>query len=252
MNAFLLNFFLFIFSSVFSNDFILMTTLYNEKNDIRKNEFLYTLEKNINSGNFEKIIIFFEKLENECFISELVNRIGSQLVEIVPINSRPSFSFLFGYANQNYIGKKVVISNADIYFDNSLKKIDNKYLYNSLVSLNRYDLVNLIESKARMMKCGIEKKRRFYSFSADSWIFLSPIHVKISDVFLMGTMFCEKFINNFIQHKITIKNPSLDVKSFHVHNSEIRNYKFEDKYPQYRQVHVKVTRLNEVPEIIYQ
>jgi hypothetical protein len=230
----------------FNNEFTLLTTLYNEKNLERISEYEYALTKNLMLSCIKKIIIFYENFNEYSFINKLLEEHTDKL-EIIPIDSRPSFSSFFDFANKNLKTKKVIIANADIYFDRSLKLLNYKYLANSLISLNRYED---LPDQIKMLDIGLKIGNDFYSFSADTWIFCSPIKVKISEQFLLGTSHCEKFLNDVLKYKLTLKNPALDIKSYHVHNSKIRNYEIKDNYSNYPFIFLKATKVIDKPKMI--
>lgn len=229
-----------------ADEFILMTTLYNEKNKDRISEYEYVLNKNLNTPSIKKIIIFFEGYNEYSFINKILEK-NSEFLEIIPISSRPSFSSLFNYANENFRMEKIIIANADIYFDETLELLTNAYLADSFISLNRYDK---LPDRTVMFENGLKIKGDLYSLSADAWIFSSPIEAKISEEFLLGTSACEKFLNEILKYNIKLKNPAFDIKAYHVHNSNIRNYKSEDQYPNYPFVFVKATKLIDKPKIL--
>lgn len=220
-----------------------MTTLYEESNDERRNEYLYTLTKNLSGGLFEKIIVFFES-SNEGVIEKFLKK-NQNKIEIVNICGRPSFRSMFNYCDQNLFGKKVIISNADIVFGRSINLITKDYLQDSLIILTRQEKFS---NKYKLRKPDIRWKGGDYCGCADSWVFYSPLKLDVDPQFLIGTLGCEKFCNNAIEQGITIKNPSLDIKTYHVHDSNKRNYVNEDIYIDYPIIFTKLIHLNEQPD----
>jgi hypothetical protein len=225
MKIFFFNIINFIF--LFSNEnFILMTTLYEEKKPERQDEFLLCLKKNLENQLIEKIIIFFEINKNfndfknkiDCIIENYPDKLS-----MIEINSRPKYSDFFKFANLNYDKRKIVLSNADIYLDSSLSLINKSLLDGLFVALTRWDKIDddyIIYPDHGCLFIG----------SQDTWIFSTPIINFYSEIYL-GYLCCDQAIAySAFKSGLNVINPCLSIKTFHVHESGIRTYTNENSY----------------------
>jgi len=232
----------------FSEQFILMTTLYNETQFSRKEEFKKCFLLNIANPFIKKIVVFFENPHESEFFQELEQVTNNIKVEYVEISERPSFSFFFDYANQHFANKNIIVCNADIFFDHTLKLIQPDYLEKTLISLTRYEKK---EDSYELFITGFKIGQRHYLCSYDSWIFHTPMPQVDCYNFKIGTWSCEKFLYNAWKAGLKLKNPCLTLKSYHVHDSQVRNYKQEDIYKTFPVVYLKETSLDERSDVVF-
>jgi hypothetical protein len=185
--------------------FVLITTFYFENDANRRGEFLKAIRGNINNRLIIKIYILCESGE-ELLIDLDVK------IEIVKQNHRPKFQDLIKFANGLSQSIYKIIANSDIYFDDTLAKaqtIKNHCVF----CLTRWDL----------MESGVIE---FYpNFkSQDSWIFRNTLPENIGNYF-MGVPGCDnRLAAELIERNFIITNPSLSIKSLHIHNTRKRTY----------------------------
>lgn len=193
--------------------FILITSLYHEKNEVRRNEYKRCLSKNLVHPLIEEIVIFFDT-KNPDPSNNLLQYIQNSSVRIEYIEGRPRFKCLCEYANQEYPDRKIIIANADIYFNETLSSIRTVGLEDMFIALTRWD-----EDKTG-------KLREFNNeYSQDVWIFKTPVRTLCITEAELGTWTCDAKIGKSIYEAgYKIINPSKEVKSCHVHSSNIRNY----------------------------
>jgi hypothetical protein len=113
---------------------ILITSFY--ENPQKYEEWMYCLKQNIKNKNIKKIIYFlegFDFIKNELDFFNYFNVEITLKLKIIKIKSKPSFYTLIDYANQ--FNDPILITNADIYFENLNLFKDIK---KSLFSLTRY------------------------------------------------------------------------------------------------------------------
>ena len=187
----------------------LYISLYNEKNSDRQNELHKCLFKNIKNSYIDAIHILLEPNDYEIFKSLA----GFKKVFVYKIKSRPTYAMYFNIINQVTAPNNInIISNTDIYFDSSLLELKEAAINNVL---NKNTCIALSHNEA--------VKRRD---SQDAWVFLGSIDKKIDNSNIMlGIAGCD----NVILHEIKkagykIINPSLTIKSYHMHSSNKRNY----------------------------
>jgi hypothetical protein len=228
-------------STNFSENFTLLTTFKNEPNISRALEYLETLDNNIKNRLIKKIIIVYEGNEKDLFFKSIKNHSNNK-VEIILSGYRPNLSFFFSLANKIGANEKIILSNADIEFDKSLKHASSKLLENSFLCLSRYELS---KEKCELTKCGFIKNGLFYSASYDTWIFKTPIRYDSSVMmrFYLGKWGMEKFINYFLEQKYYIANPCCSIITKHRHESQIRYWRYHSDYDDLPHVYLPMSTL---------
>lgn len=201
----LYNLFLFLFFSQI-NSFNLITT-FNSKNtknyDLKR--FKNTLEKNLNHFLIDTIYIFYVNPPEK-----LPNILNDKRIKIISINKDATFKMMFDYANSNLEGKRIIITSYDVYFDDSLFKLnyypmDKQFMCLSLSSL-ALDPNNSLEQNK----------------SYDSWIFKSPTTVTAPKDLKWdaadGDIAVQIIASN--TDDLNITNPSLDVFSYKIEDQK--------------------------------
>jgi hypothetical protein len=194
----------------------LITSYYISNKIERQKEIQKCLIKNNNNKYIEKIYLLNDKYYDMSFLID-----DSKIVQIIISNEKNyklNFKDCINFINKNLEDKICILSNSDIYFDESLSKIIN--LDNKLFALLRYD------------EDEFEKKNLFKLYdcarddSQDSWIFKSPLKLDIEKInFNFGTLGCDNILANVIHEAgIEISNPCYDIIITHVHLSDIRTY----------------------------
>ena len=111
---------------------------YNCRNEQRKKELDYCLERNIKNNNIKEIILFYELLKNEEIDMSLFSKSKVRVIFCRVDNCRRiSFNMLADWANQNLFNKNIIISNNDIFYDNSILRLKELDLHKQFVSLTR-------------------------------------------------------------------------------------------------------------------
>lgn len=136
--------------------------------------------------------------------------------------SKPTYKFFFDQINKVVSNDDIsIICNSDIFLDDTIALVENikpKQLY----ALSRWDWL------------GNDAVVRFFdrADSQDTWI----VRGKVEDVFgdfTLGTRGCDNRIAyEFHKAGYAVSNPSRSIKTYHVHNSGIRNYTFADVVPE--------------------
>lgn len=134
-------------------------------------------------------------------------------LNIHDIQPRPTYNDLFR-ATWNFSDDDIFIfANNDIYFDESLlfcKDMPRGHCY----ALSRWDVT------ARGIKHFCRPD------SQDVWIFKGRVPVMQGADFYQGVAGCDNAIAHIIdKNGYVITNPSLSIKTYHVHNSGVRSFK---------------------------
>ena len=181
-------------SSNYSPKIRLFYNYYEDKNATRKKETDLCLNKNINNLYYDTIIV-----ESE---------------------NNPTFNFMFEKINKLVGDDDIsIICNSDIFFDETILLASNigaKEVY----ALSRWDWNENGSSKL------FDR-----SDSQDVWIVRGKVENVFGD-FTLGAKGCDNRISyEFNQAGYKITNPSKSIKSYHVHNSVVRNYSDIDIVP---------------------
>ena len=107
------------------SQFHLVISLYNETDLSRSLELLLSLLNNMENENIHQIHILYEMNSQPSIVDELVKFMKENVsfINLVFIEERPSFDFCFQYCDENIKGK-VILSNSDIIYDQTLEKIN--------------------------------------------------------------------------------------------------------------------------------
>ncbi len=181
----------------------LLISLYPVSDTGRLQEITRCLEKNISNPYISEIIILDEGFQEKELLA-------NPKVRVYPVRHRPTFSEFYDYLNPDGFN---LLSNNDIWFDQSLKKV--KWLF-----LNKYDLLGLTRTEPDGTLF-----REKNGDSQDSWFFYGRAEPLKSCGFFMGVPGCEsRLAFAFFKKRYRFLNPSVLIKARHEHFSNIRNY----------------------------
>jgi hypothetical protein len=199
-----------------SKKFILVTSLYNEPKPERAREYLTCLEKNLNHSRIAHIHVVYEFVPGDN--SELLNYLLSKNISIEFVSSRPSYGFMFDLVNRQYPGQKIIVSNADIYFNETLTLLDDYDLTNKFLALTRWN----VRADGSMTPYFTVKKM----YSQDTWIFRAPLKKFNDDSMVLGTCGCDnRLAFQADAAGLEVLNPCGSIQCCHLHLSNVRNYK---------------------------
>jgi hypothetical protein len=196
----------------------LISTFYSSNEPERNQENLVCLHKNLHNPFIHGIHLFLQGIEEPDL--ELLSDDLRQKLILIKFNKRPLFKDLFEYANTLNPKFIKVISNSDIFFDDSVRNIYQCLEEKDLVALTRWDL-----------QAG--GKLTFYNNykSQDCWFFKRTMPDEIGN-FPIGQHGCDnRLLYELKQKGISYFNPCLSIKAIHVHESNLRSY-FKD--PNYK------------------
>ena len=228
-----------------NNDkFNLLIPWYNIIDELRYKEIHFCLEKNLENQNIKKIILFYESDELSKIDFKKYNNPKIEIIPIITSYKRDiTFNRMVSYANNCKLNQLCIISNNDIYFDDSLQEVYklNFYKENYFVALTRKNYDDYLDSNNNIWKP--------HPASQDSWIFRSPIKKMYNEINL-GWIQCDNIIaENYNSMGYFVVNPHFSVNAWHVHkynitNSLIKNFNYDYKFK------LKPVKLMKIDEIL--
>jgi len=203
---------------------ILLTTYYKSINEDRNIEINKCLYKNLNNKFIEKIYL----LNNEIFDLGFINDIYNKIIQVIVSKDnsyRLKYKDAIKFINENLKNKICILSNSDIYFDDSISKINNKTIHNKFFALLRYD------EDLNGNKHIFELHNNPRNDSQDSWIFRSPLNIDLDNLdFSFGILGCDSIFASLVYETgINISNPCYDIITTHLHNIDFRTYNCDNR-----------------------
>ena len=206
--------------AVAQNSFVLITVLYNETNNERIQEYITCLERNLSHQLIEKVHVIYDRTRDDDD-NKLLQLLKNKQVSLTYITGRPTYDFCFKLVNDCYPNKKIILSNADIYFNETLFKLVGYDLTGKFLALTRWN----VEKNNKMQLEGYSRYGRGNIYSQDSWIFQTPLRDCRDDTTQLGILHCDTWIA-YRAKKVGLKviNPCLDIQCCHLHLSGVRHY----------------------------
>jgi len=189
----------------------LFTQYYLDSNFDRQNELFNSLIANT-LNNFKNIILLVENDE----VLEIVKN-HFPFCQSINIGKRASFNDFFAIMDEDDYSNDInILSNSDIFFDDLdiIKNYIANVPTNICLALSRYDY----HSNANIVPF-------LRADSQDTWIFNGNPKIHTQLEYGMGIAGCDNRLAYDIQaHGYNVINPSHTIKTYHLHNSNIRNY----------------------------
>ncbi len=200
--------------------FVLITMLYNETDEKRVQEYITCLDRNRAHPLIRKIHIIYDISQDEKKSPMLIhNYIKKHKLPVEYIVGRATYGYCFDLAAEKYHGKKIILCNGDIFFNDTLSLLGRYDFTNLFIALTRWNV-----SKNEDLHLEFSGKRPNI-LSQDAWIFRSPLPRLRDDDIFMGTFFCDSHIAyQAYRAGLTIMNPCLSVQCCHLHRSHVRHY----------------------------
>ncbi len=208
---------------------ILISTYYTSSNEDRNIELQKCLINNLNNDYISKIYLLNNEIFDLSFLSKHNKYDFTKKIEQIIISNNPkyilSFKDAIHFINVNLINNICILSNSDIYFDNTLSYIKKNDMNNKLYALLRYDED---ENGNKTLFSEYNEPRKD---SQDSWIFKSPLKINLDKIdFSFGTLGCDNiFARHVYDNRIIITNPSYDIVTTHLHNTNYRTYNIDNR-----------------------
>lgn len=218
-------------SKQYNNDNIyLICQFFIHSNKERYEEIKYCLKKNIELGLFSKIILLNERIYTKEELG--LNDNEMKHVKQVNIVERLKYNHIFRKVREFNLEGYIVFCNSDIFFDKSILNLRKSCLsqQKSFYTLLRFEYKN--EKKLGYCKLFINSKtKQPRNDSQDTWIFHTSQFqynkqlMKELD-FQLGMPGCDNKITFVLaKNGYTCYNEPWNVKTYHFHTTNIRNYK---------------------------
>ncbi len=223
--------------------FKLITLLYNETNEERISEYITCLERNQANDSIAEIHVLYDT-SKDGEENKLLQYLQTTNVTMSYVTRRPSFSYCFNIANTLYPNSRVILSNADIYFNETLALLENYDLSDKLLALTRWNVQQ--DGEIQPFKRG-EKNA---NDSQDVWIFKTPLRkINCADI-KFGTPHCDgKIAYQAQRNRLNVLNPCMTVQCCHLHLSNVRNYDTKTPTPFIHLSRIPWIKLGEEPKI---
>ncbi len=221
--------------------FTLITILYNEKNKERIKEYITCLEQNLLNNVIDTIHVVYDTSKDSTN-NKILTYLKTAAVKISYVKGRPTYGYCFTLANKLYPNSKVILSNADIYFNETLALLKDYDLTNRFLAITRWNVQKNGEIQPFIRSGGKRAEN-----SQDAWIFKTLLK-KFVDTIEMGLPGCDKRISYYAQQGgLEVLNPCLTIQCCHLHLSEIRSYhKDGTRYPKWKDaINLSWSELNE-------
>ena len=189
---------------------ILILEYFEFENIKRMDELKHCFILNTSSKIFDRIIIFTQ-LKNNHFLKELSN------CEIVEIENRITYQFIFDYCNNMKSEDIFILSNSDILFDYTIHQT-RQIKENDFYCISRYEI-----------KDNVSEICQHPFWSQDVWIWKNNCRISNAN-FNMGVQGCDNRIAN--EAKLSgynLLNPSLSLICKHYHFSEFRTHSDDNR-----------------------
>ena len=209
------------FQNIIPNEVWVFTQFFKHKDAKRFKEIKECLIKNCACPHIDKIVLINEK----DYTSDFSSIPGSKKIEQFVSGRRLTYANFLQYVN-DMVPTNVftVLCNADIYFGDSLLDLHKINMEDKMLGLLRWDVDTDGEAKIFGPRAD----------SQDTWVFLSDsIKSRKWDYnkfnFQLGQAGCDNaFAGHILRQKFVISNPAVSFKTFHLHNTNIRNYDKKD------------------------
>lgn len=204
-----------------SDKFVLITSLYNEKEEARIAEYVVCMERNLAHAGIDPIHVLYDVSKDDDEGSIILDYLRAQKQVVIHyISGRPTYHQCFELANQLHPDRRVIISNADIYFNETLHLLDSYDLADKFLALTRWNV-----QKDGSIKIYTWPNNQDAVGSQDAWIFTTPIRPFKDKTVVIGVPHCDaRIAYQANQSGLTVLNPCLSIQCCHLHLSGIRHW----------------------------
>lgn len=184
----------------------LITSWYPEADEVRRSEILECLQRNVDNDSISEVCLLLENATAPFANDKIRTR---------DISSRPTYNEMFEWARSLVSSDDdiTLIANSDIFFDRDIGILNHLDLNNRCLALSRWDVQ--VDGSAKLFERGD---------SQDCWVFAGTIR-ETDGSFPIGVYDCDnKIAWELRESGYEVINPAFSVKSFHLHQTEVRSY----------------------------
>jgi hypothetical protein len=199
---------------------ILLAGYYEDADAARRAELSECLRRNLDNELLEEIHLFVEEPKGADELRATQPPLADGKIRLIEHGRRVTYRDLFVYANTRLRGRRVIVANADIFFDRTLARLDGYDLAGRLLCLSRWDIQG-------------DGSSRFFEHPAsqDAWVFLSPLP-EIRCEFHLGLPGCDNRLAwEAARAGLVLSNPGRSVRAHHLHLSLVRHYDERRRLP---------------------
>ncbi len=209
----------------------LVSQFFIHKDRARHAEILHCLKENVRLGAFERIYLINERIYTaaEMQLKECEMERVTQIV--YDDGARMTYAHVCRLVAEQGLRGYVVIANSDIFFDKTVAQVRRSCLSvrRSLYALLRFEY----NRERRLGYCKLFGPR---PDSQDTWIYhtnFAPDDALVGQIdFMLGKPGCDNaLVHRFYAAGYMIYNEPYNVKTYHYHTTQIRNYTRADLVP---------------------
>lgn len=218
------------------DDIYLVYQFFIHSNNERYKEIKYCLKRNVKLNLFKKIILLNERI----YTADELGLTDEEMknVKQININKRLKYIDVFLQIKRLNINGYIVLCNSDIFFDDTINNLHKSCLS---ISKSVYTLLRFEYNRHyKLDKCKLFKHYRTNkprNDSQDVWIYhTSQLEITSNLIrnanFMLGMPGCDNkiaFILAILGYKCI--NEPYNIKTYHYHSTQIRNYKKNDAIP---------------------
>lgn len=197
---------------------ILIIPLCNQESSQKTTEHIKCLKENLKNDYIKKIHTVYNT-SHDSDLNEIHNFLKENNLTITYCDETPNFQSLFDFANQTYPQEKVIISNPDITFNESLGKLASYNLKNMFIALSRWDITT-----RHNLNSWTNTKKQPATIGQDTWIFQTPVSLNNVDTEICSLYCSPKLYQRVKATDMRLINPCLSIITNHTAEPEIRNW----------------------------
>lgn len=191
---------------------ILWTSFYQDRKPERAAELEHCIYRNIANPHIDVMVVLLEGKKKDF---PILKHKKIQVVEV----ERPTFRTFFDLINYNVEPDDIsMVSNTDIYFDESVELMRKVLNPDTCLALSRWHYHGPGHPEGDIV---LHNEK----FSQDVWVFMGKVKKIIYADFFLGIRGCDNRIAYELnQAGYYVFNPARSIRCIHYHRSEIRNY----------------------------
>jgi hypothetical protein len=213
----------------------LIQQFFNASDPARAKEFETCLKMNVKCSVLDKIILLNES-------DDIKLPLKSSKIECVNIGHRMGYIDVFKYIKESVPDNVIVLfANSDIFLMDDFKDIHSINMEKKFLALLRWDTDE--KGMARIFGPRPDSQDVWGVLSSD---IKTPEFNLDSLNFLFGMPGCDNAITAIMRQKgFYCINPALSLKSYHLHNTQLRNYSNKDRVYNREYLYLEPTELGE-------